>query len=230
MQQQQLPNCTHQGGKIIILHNSSDQSGPFFLRATVGTTIGKGFQGVMKRWGFSGQPASHGNSLAHRAAGSISGGQDPGRVFKGHPMAGRMGNRRRTASCVWLYKVRRVCSAAANVQAAAWLRRSGRGMSLSFVFPVHDHLQFPSGQRGKQMWESGKACETGLNGCTCISASQTQACPVIVSCAVRTSSSCAAFKNCNVLIIVYPVTCHCLMHARLAVTQQCMAGSAPQLV
>jgi large subunit ribosomal protein L3 len=35
-----------------------------------GTTIGKGFQGVMKRWGFAGQPASHGNSLAHRAAGS----------------------------------------------------------------------------------------------------------------------------------------------------------------
>lgn len=35
-----------------------------------GTTIGKGFQGVMKRWGFSGQPASHGNSLSHRAAGS----------------------------------------------------------------------------------------------------------------------------------------------------------------
>ena len=35
-----------------------------------GTSIGKGFQGVMKRWGFAGQPASHGNSLAHRAAGS----------------------------------------------------------------------------------------------------------------------------------------------------------------
>lgn len=38
-----------------------------------GTTIGKGFQGVMKRWGFAGQPASHGNSLAHRSAGSTGG-------------------------------------------------------------------------------------------------------------------------------------------------------------
>ncbi len=44
-----------------------------FHRGLAGTTIGKGFQGVMKRWGFAGQPASHGNSKAHRAAGSIGG-------------------------------------------------------------------------------------------------------------------------------------------------------------
>ncbi|RHZ70255.1 hypothetical protein Glove_273g14 [Diversispora epigaea] len=55
------------------------------------TTLGKGFAGVMKRWGFSGLPASHGTSLAHRSAGSTGQCQDPGRVFKGKKMAGRMG-------------------------------------------------------------------------------------------------------------------------------------------
>lgn len=52
---------------------------------------GKGFQGVMKRWGFSGQPASHGNSGAHRAPGSIGQNTDPARVFPGKKMAGHMG-------------------------------------------------------------------------------------------------------------------------------------------
>jgi len=70
-----------------------------------GTTIGKGFQGVMKKWGFKGQPASHGNSKAHRSAGSIGQCQDPGKVFKGKKMAGRMGNERRTVMNCLLYKV-----------------------------------------------------------------------------------------------------------------------------
>ncbi|TPX64836.1 hypothetical protein SpCBS45565_g05584 [Spizellomyces sp. 'palustris'] len=52
----------------------------------------KGFQGVMKRWGFKGQPASHGVSLAHRSLGSTGNRHDPGRVWKGKKMAGNMGN------------------------------------------------------------------------------------------------------------------------------------------
>ncbi|MDH3639106.1 MAG: 50S ribosomal protein L3, partial [Gammaproteobacteria bacterium] len=61
-----------------------------------GATIGKGFAGVVKRYGFGGGRASHGASLTHRAAGSIGQCQDPGRVFPGKKMAGRMGNVRCT--------------------------------------------------------------------------------------------------------------------------------------
>lgn len=61
-----------------------------------GTTIGKGYAGVVKRYGFGGGRASHGASLTHRAAGSIGQCQDPGRVFRGKKMAGQMGNVTRT--------------------------------------------------------------------------------------------------------------------------------------
>ena len=63
----------------------------------IGTTIGKGFAGVVKRHHFSTQDATHGNSLAHRAPGSIGQNQTPGRVFRGKKMAGHMGNVQRTA-------------------------------------------------------------------------------------------------------------------------------------
>jgi len=56
-----------------------------------GISKGKGFQGAMKRWGFSGMPASHGVSKSHRALGSTGQCQDPGKVFKGKKMPGRMG-------------------------------------------------------------------------------------------------------------------------------------------
>ena len=62
----------------------------------VGTSIGKGFAGTVKRHNFSMQDATHGNSLAHRAPGSIGQNQTPGRVFKGKKMSGHMGNVRRT--------------------------------------------------------------------------------------------------------------------------------------
>ena len=62
----------------------------------IGTSIGKGFAGAIKRHNFSMQDATHGNSLAHRAPGSIGQNQTPGRVFKGKKMAGHMGNVRRT--------------------------------------------------------------------------------------------------------------------------------------
>ncbi len=61
-----------------------------------GTTLGKGFAGVMKRHGFGGGRATHGNSLAHRAPGSIGQRTSPGRVFPGRKMAGHMGNVKRT--------------------------------------------------------------------------------------------------------------------------------------
>jgi len=61
-----------------------------------GTSIGKGFQGGVKRHNFQMQDATHGNSLAHRAPGSIGQNQTPGRVFKGKRMAGHMGARQRT--------------------------------------------------------------------------------------------------------------------------------------
>ena len=61
-----------------------------------GTSIGKGFAGAMKRWGFKGLRASHGVSISHRSHGSTGNRQDPGRVFKGKKMAGHMGNRRVT--------------------------------------------------------------------------------------------------------------------------------------
>ena len=62
----------------------------------IGKTIGKGYAGVIKRHNFSMQDATHGNSLSHRASGSIGQNQTPGRVFKGKKMSGHMGNVRRT--------------------------------------------------------------------------------------------------------------------------------------
>jgi large subunit ribosomal protein L3 len=56
-----------------------------------GRSKGKGFQGGVKRWNFSMQDATHGNSISHRAPGSIGQCQTPGRVFKGKKMAGHMG-------------------------------------------------------------------------------------------------------------------------------------------
>jgi large subunit ribosomal protein L3 len=57
-----------------------------------GLTIGKGFAGVMKRWGFGGLRASHGVSITHRSHGSTGQRQDPGKVFKNKKMAGHMGH------------------------------------------------------------------------------------------------------------------------------------------
>ncbi|KAJ2558374.1 hypothetical protein EV175_000821 [Coemansia sp. RSA 1933] len=76
-------------------------------------SLGKGFQGVMKRWGFAGGRASHGNSLAHRTPGS-TGNINPGRVYPGKKMPGRMGGKNVTVirlpvmkvdtalNCIWV--------------------------------------------------------------------------------------------------------------------------------
>ena len=63
--------------------------------SVVGTTKGKGFQGVVKRWGFAGRPASHGHPMS-RNPGSIGPGTDPSRVIKGKKLPGRMGGVRAT--------------------------------------------------------------------------------------------------------------------------------------
>ncbi len=70
-----------------------------------GTTQGKGNAGVIKRWNFSMQDATHGNSLSHRAHGSIGQNQSPGKVFKGKKMSGQMGNVRRTAMTLDVVRV-----------------------------------------------------------------------------------------------------------------------------
>ena len=70
-----------------------------------GRSIGKGFAGAVKRHNFSMQDATHGNSLSHRAPGSIGQNQSPGRVFKGKKMAGHMGDKRRTQQTLELVRV-----------------------------------------------------------------------------------------------------------------------------
>ncbi len=71
----------------------------------IGTSIGKGYAGTVKRHNFSMQDATHGNSLAHRAPGSIGQNQTPGRVFKGKKMSGHMGNVRRTVQNLEVVRV-----------------------------------------------------------------------------------------------------------------------------
>lgn len=70
-----------------------------------GRSKGKGFQGGVKRWNFRTQDATHGNSLSHRAPGSIGQCQTPGRVFKGKKMAGHMGDERCTVQTLEVVRV-----------------------------------------------------------------------------------------------------------------------------
>lgn len=70
-----------------------------------GVSKGKGFAGAVKRWNFSTQDATHGNSISHRAPGSIGQNQTPGRVFKGKKMAGHMGARQTTVQSLEVVRV-----------------------------------------------------------------------------------------------------------------------------
>jgi large subunit ribosomal protein L3 len=70
-----------------------------------GTSKGKGFAGTIKRWNFAMQDATHGNSLSHRAPGSIGQCQTPGRVMKGKKMAGHMGSERVTVQSLEIVRV-----------------------------------------------------------------------------------------------------------------------------
>jgi len=84
-------NILEIGTKLNVDHFKIDQ----FIDAS-GISSGKGFAGVMKRHNFGGLRASHGVSISHRSHGSTGQNQDPGRVFKGKKMAGRMGNKKVT--------------------------------------------------------------------------------------------------------------------------------------
>ena len=84
-------NILEVGTKLNVDHFKVDQ----FVDVS-SVSIGKGFAGVMKRHNFGGLRASHGVSISHRSHGSTGQNQDPGRVFKGKKMAGRMGNKRVT--------------------------------------------------------------------------------------------------------------------------------------
>mgnify|MGYP001212680354 FL=1 len=84
-------NILDVGTKLNVDHFKVDQ----FIDAS-SISIGKGFAGVMKRHNFGGLRASHGVSISHRSHGSTGQNQDPGRVFKGKKMAGRMGNKKVT--------------------------------------------------------------------------------------------------------------------------------------
>ena len=70
-----------------------------------GTSIGKGYAGVIKRYNFAMQDATHGNSLSHRAPGSIGQCQTPGRVWKGKKMSGHMGNAKTTVQNLEVVRV-----------------------------------------------------------------------------------------------------------------------------
>ena len=70
-----------------------------------GTSKGKGFAGVLKRYNFAGKDATHGNSINHRTPGSIGQNQTPGRVFKGKKMAGHMGSVKHTTQNLTVVRV-----------------------------------------------------------------------------------------------------------------------------
>ncbi len=93
-------NILEIGTKLNADHFKVDQ----FIDAS-SISIGKGFAGVMKRHNFGGLRASHGVSISHRSHGSTGQNQDPGRVFKGKKMAGRMGNTKVTKQNLKIVKI-----------------------------------------------------------------------------------------------------------------------------
>ena len=98
-------NILEVGTKLNVDHFQVDQ----FIDAS-SFSIGKGFAGVMKRHNFGGLRASHGVSISHRSHGSTGQNQDPGRVFKGKKMAGRMGNRKVTKQNLKIIEIDKVNS------------------------------------------------------------------------------------------------------------------------
>jgi len=91
----------HEVGQVLTV----DLFEPGQIIDVTGTSKGRGFQGVVKRHGFGGGPKTHGQSDRWRAPGSIGAGTDPGHVWKGTRMAGRMGNRRVTVQNLQVVEV-----------------------------------------------------------------------------------------------------------------------------
>ena len=96
-------NLLEVGTKLNVEHFKVNQ----FVDAS-SISIGKGFAGVMKRHNFGGLRASHGVSISHRSHGSTGQNQDPGRVFKGKKMAGRMGNKKVTKQNLKIIEIDKV--------------------------------------------------------------------------------------------------------------------------
>ena len=101
-----------------------------FVDAT-SQSIGKGFQGVIKRHNFSGLRATHGVSLSHRSGGSTGQCQDPGRVFKGKKMAGHMGDEQVTAQNLKIVRVMLALYYAKTMQPELALQRMATAITLS---------------------------------------------------------------------------------------------------
>lgn len=106
------PRFTADGKRIVVtkINLAPDTKPAEFLTAgdpvkVTGWTKGRGFMGVMKRWGFKGGPRTHGQSDRARAPGSIGQTTTPGRIYKGKKMAGRMGGNRQTISGLSVFEV-----------------------------------------------------------------------------------------------------------------------------
>lgn len=125
----------------------------------VGTTIGKGFSGVMKRWNFAGLEASHGVSVSHRSHGSTGQRQDPGRVFKGKKMAGHLGVERVTVSNLQVVSTD-------DAQGLLYVRGAVPGAENSYVLvkdavkrAIPANAPLPAGIRKSETAEAPKAEE-----------------------------------------------------------------------
>jgi large subunit ribosomal protein L3 len=97
---EELPDDLEVGGEMTM-----DQFEPGQKVDVRGISKGKGYAGTIKRWNFRGQDNSHGNSVSHRAPGSIGQCQTPGRVFKGKKMAGQLGNARVTTQNLEIVRI-----------------------------------------------------------------------------------------------------------------------------
>ncbi|MCE2510642.1 MAG: 50S ribosomal protein L3 [Alphaproteobacteria bacterium] len=126
----------------------------------VGTTIGKGFAGAMKRHHFRGLEASHGVSISHRSHGSTGHHQDPGRVFKGKKMAGHLGDARVTTQNL-------VVVSTDMARGLLFIRGAVPGSEGSYVLvkdavkkPVPEAAPFPAGLRGAGAEVVGEKADT----------------------------------------------------------------------
>ena len=126
----------------------------------VGTSIGKGFAGAMKRHNFAGLEASHGVSISHRSHGSTGNSQDPGRVFKGKKMAGHMGDKRITSQNL-------VVISTDPERGLILVRGSVPGSKGGYVLvhdakkkPAPDGVPFPAALRGAPAADDAPAEET----------------------------------------------------------------------
>jgi len=127
-----------------------------------GVTLGKGFAGAMKRWGFSGLRATHGVSVSHRSHGSTGQRQDPGKVFKNKKMAGHMGARNRTQQNLEVVRtdpVRGLLFIKGSVPGSkgGWLT-----VEDAIKLPRHENAPYPAGLVSKDQPIEEVAAPAGL--------------------------------------------------------------------